>query len=169
MHGGRGSAQLTLEAIEPACDGADRDALSVPLTEVGSVRRPSTDVDLLTFMFMRAVACSIRNSSYPSGMFQRLKLVLRSNVFRESLMGRTISTGLLLSCLFSGCNPMPERPTSKLPTSEALATSSRVADCEWKAAYRYDDEGSTVSASTNYGRLRDRTHRNATRLWPLPA
>ena len=40
---------------------------------------------------------------------------------------------------------MPERPTSKLPTSEALASSSRVADCEWKAAHRYDDAGSAVT------------------------
>jgi hypothetical protein len=55
--------------------------------------------------------------------------------------------GLALSEFLAGCSAPQEKPNLRLPTTEeALAIASRVVDCEWKAARRYDDGHYTVSA-----------------------
>jgi hypothetical protein len=61
-------------------------------------------------------------------------------------MRKTFTFSLALSCLVSGCGTAQQTPAPKIITAEeALAISSRVVDCEWKAADRYDDGRSTVS------------------------
>lgn len=62
-------------------------------------------------------------------------------------MRKTFTFSLALSCLVSGCSTAQQRPTPAIITAdEALASSSRVTDCEWRAAERYDDGRYTVSA-----------------------
>jgi hypothetical protein len=59
----------------------------------------------------------------------------------------TFSFSLALSCLLLGCSAsqQPPVPKSSITSHDALAVSSRVVDCEWKAAARYDDGRSTES------------------------
>jgi hypothetical protein len=58
----------------------------------------------------------------------------------------SVAFTLGLSCLVSACSVAHEKPAAVTMTAdEALAVSSRVVDCEWKAANRYDDGSYTIS------------------------
>ena len=54
---------------------------------------------------------------------------------------------LALGLLVSTCAPAPRTPNVRtaLTADEALAVQSRVTDCEWRAADRYDDGRYTIS------------------------
>jgi len=56
-------------------------------------------------------------------------------------MRKTFIFGLAVSSLIAGCSAGQEKPTAE----EASGISSRVVDCERKAADRYDDGRSTIS------------------------
>ena len=61
-------------------------------------------------------------------------------------MRKTFTFNLALSCLVSGCTAAPQTPVPTITAEDALAASSRVVDCEWKAVERYDDGHYAVSA-----------------------
>jgi hypothetical protein len=58
-------------------------------------------------------------------------------------MRKTFAFSLALSCLVSGCGSAQQTPAPPPPmiirAEDALAVSSRVTDCEWKAVGLYDD------------------------------
>jgi len=54
---------------------------------------------------------------------------------------------MLLAVLVSACSAPPSVSGPRIPSAdEALAVQSRVTDCEWNAAARYDDGRRTLSA-----------------------
>jgi hypothetical protein len=71
---------------------------------------------------------------------------LGSSRSRGRPMRRAFTFSLTISCLVSAYGTVQQTPIPKtLTAEEALAISSRVVDCEWKAADRYDNGRSTVS------------------------
>ena len=78
-----------------------------------------------------------------------MKLVVKEVTMRSRSLGlQTVVLSLALSCFVAGCSTAQQRPAPsimKMTAQEILAVSSRVVDCEWKAANRYDDGRSSVS------------------------
>jgi hypothetical protein len=61
-------------------------------------------------------------------------------------MRKTLIFSLALSCLVSGCitSPPKRRCAEDMRAEELLAIVNPMTDCEWKAAYRYDDGSRSV-------------------------
>ena len=60
---------------------------------------------------------------------------------------RNFALNLALSCLLLGCSTSPQkikRCAEDMRAEELLAIISPETDCEWKAAYRYDDGSRTI-------------------------
>jgi hypothetical protein len=72
----------------------------------------------------------------------------RASVDRTKSMNlRSEIVSLAILVLLAGCSaPKATAPVDHISMDDALATATRVADCEWSAADKYDDGRSSLSA-----------------------